>query len=126
MTTLVTIPETVVVFIPGGYGPGQNKIEVIKTLRYLSYMGLKEAKDLSETVGQHTLPVNMRLTVDAGHDFEDYCRILRNNGCEVGPSIHKILQSLRDLGAEALRLGEDEIANEILQMVLAEKLRKGF
>jgi len=126
MTTLAAIPEIVVVSIPGGYSPGQNKIEVIKALRNLSYMGLKEAKDLSETAGQHTLPVNMRLTVDAGRAFEDYCRILRNNGCEVGPSIHKVLQSLRELGAEALRLGEDDIANEILQMVLAEKLRKGF
>ena len=126
MTTLNRIPGTIVITFPPSYGAGQSKIEVIKALRSISYMGLKEAKDMSELAGPHTFTVNMRTASDPGREFEEYCRILRSNGCAVGPTINKILQSLRELGSEALRLGEDEIANEILQMVLAEKLRKGF
>lgn len=120
------LPQIIVVSFPNGYGAGQSKIEVIKSIRSLSYMGLKEAKDLSEIPGPHTLTVNMRVTSEPAREFEEFCRVLRANGCNVGPTINKILQSLRELGSDALRLGEDEIANEILQMVLAEKLKRGF
>ena len=96
----------------------------------MALLGLKEAKDLSETQGTHVLPVKLRpdgaipVVADEEAYFEEQCRILRNNGCVVGPSVHLILQSLRDLGAEALKQGDDDLANEILQLVLAEKLRR--
>lgn len=121
------IPDTVSITFPNGYPPNHNKVDVIKTIRCLSYMGLKDAKDLCEKPGMHTIPVAMNVaTFNPAAQFEDYCRILRNNGCHVGPSINRVIQSLRELGADALRLGEDELANEILQMVLAEKLKRGI
>jgi hypothetical protein len=94
----------------------------------LSGCGLYEAKVLSEKAGKQVINV-VPNHLNAGTlkaAFESECRILQLNGCEVGPAIYQILQDLRELGAEALRLGEDDIANEILQMVLAEKLRRGY
>ena len=124
------LPSTVSVTFPFDYGGTNNKVTVIRTIRCLNYMGLKEAKDLCETQGTHSLTVNLQPDSSAAgiaNDeayFEELCRILRNNGCVVGPSVHLILQSLRDLAAEALKQGDDDLANEILQLVLAEKLRR--
>ena len=122
----MSVPETIVVSFPFTYGPS-SKVPVIKAIRSISYMGLKEAKDLSEVPGSHALPVSLQPSYAQPNDelfFEEQCQILRNNGVDVGPSVHKILQSLRDLGAEALRQGDDDLANEIMQLVLAEKLRR--
>lgn len=98
-----------------------NKVNAIKAIRSITGIGLKEAKDACEAYGrlQHFEVAQQR---DPGL-FEDQCRILRNEGFIVNGVKFKILQSLRDLASEALALGEDELANEILQLVLAEKLR---
>ncbi len=104
-----------------GYTTG-NKIEVIKALRTLTGFGLKEAKDASEN--SQLMVYDAKVT--SGALYEEQCRILRNNGVEVGPPVASVLQDLRDLGAQALKMGEDELANEILQLVLAEKLRRGI
>ena len=106
-------------------GPG--KIQAIKTIRTITGCGLKEAKDYSEITHDQTLFLdqawlNMQLNVDAALEAE--LRILRSSGIEVCDPVYKILESLRELGAQALRQGEDELANEILQLVLAEKLRR--
>lgn len=123
----MSIPTQLVITFPSDYTP-YNKIEVIKTIRILTNCGLKDAKDTSEMFGQQILPVNIMGTsgfaTPTDAYFEELCRILRVNGCEVGSSVLKILQSLRDLGAEALKQGEDDLASEILQLVLAEKLRR--
>jgi len=119
-----------VITFPQDYSVTGNKIAVIKAIRTLTGSGLKEAKDTSEMPGQQILTVSMaysdRATYAGNEDafIEEQFRILRANGCEVGPSVYKILQSLRELGCEALKQGEDELANEILQLVLAEKLRR--
>jgi hypothetical protein len=42
----------------------------------------------------------------------------------VGEPAWKIIEELRKLGSQALLQGEDDLANEILQLVLAEKLRR--
>lgn len=121
----MALPDNITVTFPPNYNH-YDKIVVIKALRSISNMGLKEAKDLSESTGRNIIPV-VAAGWPGGNDevyLEEQCRILRNSGCEVGQSIHQILQSLRDLAAEALTQGEDEIANEILQLVLAEKLRR--
>ena len=99
-----------------------NKVGVIKAIRTISYMGLKEAKDLCETPGEHILSVTFS---GSDADFENNVRTLRIEGCHVGSAVHELLQSLRELGAQALKMGEDELASEILQMVIAEKLRRG-
>jgi hypothetical protein len=106
----------------------KDKIQVIKTLRYLTGLGLKEAKDASETLGvQHFTLANTLFhhpNIDPNPIIEDHFRILRNEGIEIGESVERLLDELRELGAQALKQGEDELANEILQLVLAEKLRR--
>jgi hypothetical protein len=107
---------------------GRNKVTAIKAIRSLTGCGLKEAKDISEVYGQQILTFNLaRSNIAPGNEesfVEDQFRILRNEGCTVGGNVHKLLQSLRDLGSQALLQGEDELAGEILQLVLAEKLRR--
>lgn len=101
-----------------------NKVTCIKSIRALTGLGLKEAKDIADAGGVlHEKPVSPNLTA---REFEENCRILRNEGVEVNGSVFMILQDLRDLGAQALKQGEDELANEILQLVLAEKLRRNI
>ena len=105
-----------------------NKVAAIKAIRALTGMGLKEAKDASELPGvTQTFGINTRYmgaVTDIPAEVDRNIRILRSEGFEVSDPIYKILDDLRELGAQALKQGEDELANEILQMVLAEKLRR--
>ncbi len=99
-----------------------NKVSAIKAIRTLTGLGLKDAKDAAEMVGNpQTYVLNTGITE---RDLEDQLRILRNEGFEVGPPVYKLLEELRKLGSQALLQGEDDLANEILQLVLAEKLRR--
>lgn len=101
-----------------------NKVAAIKAIRSLTGLGLKEAKDASERPGvSQTFPI-ANLGTMVFSFFEEQCRILRAEGFEVGEPVTKILGELRRLGMEALKSGEDELAAEILQLVLAEKLRR--
>ncbi len=105
-----------------------NKIAVIKAIRTLTGLGLKEAKDASEIVGKaQTLTLNPSLFfayLNPDAEIENQFRILRSEKVEVADPVYKLLESLRQLGSQALLQGEDELANEILQLVLAEKLRR--
>ena len=106
---------------------GPNKVPAIKAIRYLTGMGLKEAKDASEIIGTRVYPTDMRHLSsfpDPSAEMENQFRLLRSYGAEVGEPVEKLLQELREMGAQALQMGEDELANEILQLVLAEKLRR--
>jgi len=115
------------IICPIDYANG-SKLEVIKALRTLTGLGLKEAKDASEVVGtpqtfslSNTLFTNY---ANPSQEVDNQYRTLRNNGVQIGGAIHELLAELRKLGAQALQQGEDELANEILQLVLAEKLRR--
>lgn len=104
-----------------------NKVEVIKTIRSLTGLGLKEAKDASERGGEQVFDINLANFASYQNPqsaIDEHFRILRNNGVEVGPPVWRIIEELRKLGSQALLQGEDELANEILQLVLAEKLRR--
>lgn len=115
--------KAVVITCPATY---HNKVAVIKAIRTLTGLGLKEAKDASERPGrQQTFPLILPNGTE-NPQYEEQCRILRSEGVDVGPSVQKILQELRKLGSEALLQGEDDLANDILQLVLAEKLRRGI
>jgi len=99
-----------------------NRVAVIKAIRILTGLGLKEAKDTSERLGVvQNFATNPNLTQI---EFNETIRSLQREGVEVGGAIEKLLSDLRKLGSEALLQGEDELANEILQLVLAEKLRR--
>jgi hypothetical protein len=105
-----------------------NKVEVIKAIRSLTGLGLKDAKDASEMVGTpQTFALQSSLFTNYANpdaEIENQFRILRNNKVEVGGNVHAILDDLRKLTVQALEQGEDELANEILQLVLVEKLRR--
>lgn len=114
------------VSFPNNYA-GNDKIAVIKALRAITAMGLKEAKDISESSGIQTITVDPRYYrgfTDPSLGVERDIQILKNNGVIVHNTIMAMLDDLRDLGAKALKMGEDELANEILQLVLAYKLRR--
>ncbi len=104
-----------------------NKVSCIKAIRTLTGLGLKEAKDASERPGV-VQTFNISYPASATNpmaDIETQIRILRGEGFQVGAPINKLLDELRTIGSQALMQGEDELANEILQLVLAEKLRRG-
>ena len=117
-----------VITCPRDY-PNGDKVSVVKAIRILTGMGLKDSKDASEVWEreQHFNISYMGNFTSGGSidvEIENQFRILRNAGVKVGDPVHILLQSLRSLGAQALDQGEDELANEILQLVLAEKLRR--
>lgn len=101
-----------------------NKVAVIKALRTLTGLGLKEAKDASEIWNKHQVfsISNVYCTSDAERDQQ--FKILASNGVQVSGPISVLLDELRKIASRALEQGEDELANEILQLVLAEKLRR--
>jgi len=104
-----------------------NKVAAIKAIRTLTGLGLKEAKDASERLGPQTFDLQSSLFTNyanPGAEIDNQYRILRNEGVQVGGSVHTLLTELRDLASSALAQGEDELANEILQLVLVEKLRR--
>jgi hypothetical protein len=98
-----------------------NKVAAIKAIRGLTGLGLKEAKDASERSGRQTFALTGGMTRVY---YEEQTRILVNEGFAVGHGAVMLVEELRKLGIQALEQGEDELANEILQLVLAEKLRR--
>lgn len=99
-----------------------NKVACIKAIRTITGLGLKEAKDATELPGiVQVFPVMHGISEQ---ELENQYRILRSDRFEVGHSVHIILNDLRELATKAIQQGEDELANEILQLVLAEKLRR--
>ena len=116
------------VFTIEGNGRYANKINVIKAIRMLTGLGLKEAKDASDQVGRQTLIYNDHYFVHNGAfssgGVEEQFRILRTEGIKVGGHLEEVLTELRQLAKKALEMHEDELANEILQLVLVEKLRR--
>ena len=106
-----------------------GKVAVIKAIRTLTGMGLKEAKDASEVTERRAYEINGRIYTeysDPERVIEEQFRIMRVNGVDVGGPVEHILTDLRKLAEQALAQHEDELANEILQLVLAEKLRRKF
>jgi len=107
-----------------------NKVACIKAIRTLTGLGLKEAKDIADVAGEYNLLLDPRFygpdAVLYASEFETQARTLRNEGHTLGGIISVLIQDLRNLAARALEQGEDEFAQEIMQMVLAEKLKRGI
>lgn len=114
------IPSMISVLMPAMFRDSGAKVRVIKALRVIAGIGLKEAKDCSESPNEQSLKV-----VAADYQsFHEACEDLTRCGVKTGIPVIKILHELRDMATYALANGEDEIANEILQLILAEKLRR--
>ena len=107
------------------------RVPIIKCIRRISGLGLKEAKDLSEIPGRHRLALLGQEMMEAKEHnllFENVSilsRELKTYGVEVGPVAATIIEELRQLGIKSLEAQEDELASDIMQLVLAEKLRRG-
>lgn len=110
---------------PEEYG-SNTKVSVIKAIRILTGAGLKEAKELMEIPGQYIMDLPELDTISScKSEVEAQLYILIQNGVKV--SYYGILlDSLRKAAADAVLLGEDDIANNILQHVLALKLKYGL
>jgi hypothetical protein len=96
-----------------------NKVQVIKSIRMLTNSGLLNSKLMSERLDRQLILVNRppRCNVD------DEIQILRSYGCIVSSPVNDIYNHLRQCVKDAMAVGMDELANEILQLLLAEKLR---
>lgn len=114
---------------PTTYNNG-GLITAIKNLRILTQCGLKQAKDYCEsnTETHHTII----MPDPSGYGYhtltsEELIKNARKNlidvGCVISDDKDEILNKLRKLSSDALDAGLDELANEILQFLLAEKLR---
>jgi hypothetical protein len=116
-----------------------SKVEIIKSIRRLTGMGLKESKDFCEIYsvaqdmyllpefdaisvqdslipGTHSVPIQAEILRDALCCF-------RRAGVEIFNDKYRILQDLRKLAQDALDIADDELAQEIMMLVMAEKLR---
>ena len=101
-----------------------NKVAAIKAIRNLTGLSLKEAKDASERPGvTQTFPINQIYGATTTREADEQIRILKSEGFDIVNPLGKLLDQLREIAMQALKLGEDEFANETLQLVLAEKLR---
>ncbi len=105
-------------------------VPAIKALRMLTGCGLKEAKDYceSQTETHHTIipsdPSRYGYHAMTSDEFITMARAgLVAVGCVISDDKDEILDKLRKLSSHALDAGLDELADEILQLLLAEKLR---
>lgn len=117
------IPPKLVITVPKA--TTVDRVQCIKAIRTLTGLGLKEAKDATDRLGETVYldAINPGLS-----DLEYHqCRqILERNGYLVGTPAARILAGLRELASSALMQEEDLLANEILQLVLVERLRRGI
>ena len=128
------VPSHIVVLFPESYYHGNGdsgKVPVIKALRLLTGYGLLHAKNLSECRTPQTIDISGGAHCVYAPEFraehiEEQCRTLRLYGCKVSPSIHKMMKTLREVARNATEAGEDDLADEILQIVLAQKLKRGI
>lgn len=105
-----------------------SKVAVIKSIRTLTGLGLKDAKDASERPGLYQIfPLyrnNFFSYAIPEHEIEKHYAILRGEGVKVGPPVWKIIDELHRLAKAANEQGETTLGDEILQLVLAENLRR--
>jgi hypothetical protein len=99
-------------------------VNCIKLIRACTNLGLKEAKDIYDAT--QVGPQFFTLAPEFAHLFESYIREFEPLGFRVdgGPK-YQILHELRGLAKRALDADEDEIAEDIMQLILAHKLRMG-
>lgn len=120
------IPNRIGIYIPDNYD-NLNKIEVIKTIRTLTGMGLKEAKDLSERPGMQVVDVKISDGVDAFTGkvltaeaiYNRAIAQFRSMGIASSDTGHrsKILDDVRKLASEAVLRDEPEVAVALIQVL---------
>lgn len=119
------IPSYIVVTFPE-MPSTTNKIEVIKAVRTIGGLGLKESKDMVENPGKQTLAVNMALRNFDGdlHDnefrFKEATDALRRNSVKVsipGTPDTATIEALKAVACDALHRGEYDLAGDLLEVM---------
>ena len=122
------IPDSISFCIPGA--GIKNKVAVIKALRSITGVGLKDAMDMSQLFDVvQTYRVDKQYFTQAANPqsiYQHQINVLLADAIKVAPTLYWVIENLRKLAGHALELGDDDLANDILQLVLAEKLRKGI
>jgi hypothetical protein len=101
-----------------------SKIPFIKSLRELTHISLKEAVDV---FNRHSIVQLMDLNTSSHSEsyISTQIKTLRDYGCIIMlHNVDVILEDLRKLAIRAIDIKEDNLGNEIMQLVLAEKLRR--
>lgn len=119
---MIQEPKPYITFTPPPFSGVADKVACIKAVRTITGLGLKEAKDACERAGvEQTFLTYPGLS---GVGYREEIRILERSGFTIGPTFDALLEELRMIGIKALKLGEDDLANDILQHVLSAKLRR--
>lgn len=120
------IPTHITVNFPLNYeAAGSNKISTIKALRYLTGLGLKEAKELCEKFGEQRIKVSVRDTEDfatgqlrtAEEQFNRAVADLRAQNIPVRFHTSKTLEDLRRLASEAVLREEYAVAQALVEVL---------
>jgi len=101
--------------VPDGLDMG-NLLKVTRAIRKLTDCGLYEAKLITGTVGPQKLEL---ATSEFGQPFAD----LESAGCTVSHT-QSLIDQLRHIASDSIELGEVELADDILKLIIAYKLSK--
>jgi hypothetical protein len=117
------------IVIPNSYGTNSvwaGKVPCVKAIRSITGLSLRDTTNIVNSTGvKHTLNVDSGYSTYTG--IEADIKTLKSHNIEVFLHyINEILEDLRKLAIRSIECGEETIANEILQFVLAEKLRRGY
>jgi hypothetical protein len=120
------IPRHITVQFPSGFDRSSMKIAVIKAIRGLTRMGLKDAKDLTEKHGpqkikidpyQMTSPDNGNL-YDIKRSIEEYIKSLKDNGViVVYDDMDANIDTLQKVAISSIEAGNYEMAIDLLNLI---------
>jgi hypothetical protein len=102
---------------PSEYNPYQSKIEVIKYIRTLTGLGLKQSKDTVETMGPQVLDINPARLEGTPMMSSDYERELKHNGCVLSIVGTTVIDDLRAVAIKALQCNDDAAAFAIINLL---------
>ena len=106
----------------------KNKMAAIRAIRALTSMGLKESKDASERPGVNQIfalePSPGMMATSVASFVKMQINFLEQEGFIVGKPIWGLIEELQKIGELAILQNEHEFADEIMQLVVAEKLRR--
>lgn len=104
-------------------GEWDNKVNTIKGLRALTLLGLKEAKELSESIADaypctYTTSLNVNPDADAVHDA---IYSIKGGGVDIidnsGPLRVELLDNVQVIAANAVSAGQYDIARVLLDLL---------
>jgi hypothetical protein len=121
------IPATITVSLPEHYDHNISKVHVIKSLRALTGLGLKEAKDLSERSGEQRIEVDCPPAEDhatgrmipAQERFNQAVADLRSQGLivDVNDFRNGAIDKMRTLASQAILREDYDLAEALVSLL---------